>query len=89
MVVVAVHGFCVFFFGIDDTLWGGFHRIIIAVLTVLERVGDVLVSWYVFLLLRFLSAIFVKFLVCLHFLQCADNRNMYANSLMVSSSVEL
>jgi hypothetical protein len=39
-----------------------------------------------------LSAIFVKFvcfLVCLHFLQCADNRNMYVNSLMVSSSVEL
>jgi hypothetical protein len=44
-----------FFFCIDDTVWGGFHRIIIAVLTVLERVGDVLVSWYVFLLLRFLS----------------------------------
>lgn len=55
MVVVAVHGFCVFFFCIDDTVRGGFHRIIIAVLTVLERVGDVLVSWYVFLLLRFLS----------------------------------
>jgi hypothetical protein len=39
-----------------------------------------------------LSAIFVKFicfLVCLHFLQCLDNRNMYVNSLMVSSSVEL
>ncbi len=69
MVVVAVDGFCVFFFCINETVWGGFHRIIIAVLTVLERVGDVLVSWYVFLLLRFLSLqyllnLFVSWYVC-------------------------